>query len=67
MYMQICADYIDIFLSPKLDIQSRIVLIGKVSFFFRLWRLWLLFGDHSIGGNTKKLTMTKSFVSMQCF
>ena len=26
-----------------------------------------MFGDHSVGGNTKKLTMTESFVSMQCF
>jgi hypothetical protein len=67
MYLQICADYIDIFLSTKLDLQSRIVLAGKVSFFFRIWRLWLQFGDHSLGGNTRKLTLSESFVSMQCF
>jgi hypothetical protein len=27
----------------------------------------VLFRNHSVGGNTKKLTVTKSFVSMQCF
>jgi hypothetical protein len=32
-YLEICANYIDIFLSPILDLRSRIVLCGKVSFF----------------------------------
>jgi hypothetical protein len=33
MYLQICADYIDIFLSEKLDLKRRVVLASKVSFF----------------------------------
>jgi hypothetical protein len=34
MYLQICSDYIDIFLSEKFDLRSRVVLASKVSFFF---------------------------------
>jgi hypothetical protein len=33
-YLEICANYIDIFCSPRLDLCSRIVLCRKVSFFF---------------------------------
>lgn len=33
-YLDICVAYIDIFCSPALDLRSRIVLCGKVSFFF---------------------------------
>ena len=33
-YLEICFNYIDIFYSAKLDFRSRIVLCGKVSFFF---------------------------------
>lgn len=33
-YLEICANYIDIFYSPRLDLRSRIVLCGKVSFSF---------------------------------
>ena len=39
MYLEICANYIDIFLSPRHDLRARIVKAGKVSFFFRLWKL----------------------------
>ncbi|KAL3697901.1 hypothetical protein R1sor_011977 [Riccia sorocarpa] len=39
LYLEMVVDYIDIFYSVKLDLHSRIVLCGKVSFFFRLWRL----------------------------
>lgn len=66
-YLEICSDYIDIFLSPTLDLRSRIVIASKVSFFFRLWKLWLKHGDHGILGNSRILTVANSFVSQQCF
>ena len=66
-YLAICADYFDIFLSLKLSLYDRVVLAAKVSFFFRLWRLWLKHGDHTVGGNTKSLIQSESFVSQQCF
>jgi hypothetical protein len=67
MYLQICSDYIDIFLSLSLCLKDRVVLASKVSFFFRIWKLWHKFGDHLVGGNTKSLTVHESFVSNQCF
>lgn len=33
MYLEVCANYIDIFASPLLDLRSRLVLAAKVSFF----------------------------------
>jgi hypothetical protein len=66
-YLQICADYIDIFLSASLSLRDRIILAGKVSFFFRIWKLWIKHGDQSVGGNTKNLTAAESFVSNQCY
>ena len=33
MYLEICVDYIDIFLSPQHDLQERIVKVAKVFFF----------------------------------
>ena len=35
MYLSIVASYIDIFLSPTLDLYGRVKAAGKVSFFFR--------------------------------
>jgi hypothetical protein len=67
MYLQICANYIDIFLSEKLDLKRRVVLTSKVSFFFRLWKLWLQHGDSGVLGNSKPVTAQESFVSQQCF
>ena len=66
-YLEICAAYIDIFCSPRLDLRSRVVLCGKVSFFFRLWRLWLQHGDHGVLGNSQPPVQAKNFVSLQCF
>ena len=66
-YLEICVSYIDIFCSACLDLWSRIVLCGKVLFIFRLWRLWLHNGDHSIFGNLQSLVEAKNFVSLQCF
>ena len=66
-YLLICSNYIDIFLSPALDLRSRVVLAAKISFFFRLWKLWFQFGDQGVGGNSKKLTVATNFVSQQCF
>ncbi|KAL3696832.1 hypothetical protein R1sor_010908 [Riccia sorocarpa] len=37
LYLEVVADYIDIFYSLSLDLQSRVVLCTKVFFFFRLW------------------------------
>ena len=67
MYLQIVSDYIDIFLSLSPTLRERVVLAAKVSFFFRLWKLWFKFGDHSIGGNTKTLSLQECFVSNQCY
>ena len=67
MYLNICADYIDIFASPRLDLRSRIVLAGKVSFFFRIWKLWFTHGDHRVGSSSKTFTTKENFISMQCF
>ena len=67
LYLEICSNYIDIFCSLRLDLRSRVVLSGKVSFFFRLWRLWLQNGDHGVSGNPQRLVETKKFVSQQCF
>lgn len=64
-YLEVCGDYIDIFFSKKLDVRGRIVLASKVSFFFRLWRLWLKFGDHSVTGN--RSVSEKNMVSIQAF
>jgi hypothetical protein len=67
MYLEICSNYIDIFLSKSLDLRGRVVLAAKVSFFFRLWKLWLKHGDHGVLGNSKTLNAQESFVSQQCF
>ena len=67
LYLEVCSNYIDIFLSPRLNLRSRIVLASKVSFFFRIWKLWFQFGNHSIGGNSQKLTLANNFISQQCF
>lgn len=65
VYLQVCANYIDIFLSISNYLRAKIVLVSKVSFFFRLWRLWLKCGDHTVGGNPRKLTLIDSFLSNQ--
>jgi hypothetical protein len=67
MYLQICSNYIDIFLSEKLDLRSRVVLASKVLFFFRIWKLWLKHGHHRVLGNNKSCHDADSFVSQQCF
>ncbi|KAL3678263.1 hypothetical protein R1sor_021219 [Riccia sorocarpa] len=66
LYLEIVGDYIDIFFSVKLDLFSRIVLCSKVSFFFRLWRLWLLRGNHEVSGSTQSLS-EKNMVSHECW
>jgi hypothetical protein len=35
-YLSICSDYIDLFLSPLLDLRSKIVVAARVCFFLRL-------------------------------
>ena len=67
LYLEVCPNYIDIFLSPRLNLRSRIVLASKSGFFFRIWKLWFQFGNQSIGGNSKKPTLDINFVLQQCF
>ena len=67
MYLQICGDYIDIFALPVLDVRRRIVLASKVSFFFRLWKLWFTHGNHAVGNNSVTFKPAESFVSQQCY
>lgn len=67
IYITICADYLDIFMNPCLTLRERVVLCGKVSFFFRLWRLWCFHGNHTIGGNTLPITFATSCIPMQTF
>ena len=55
------------FLSVILDLLCRVVVAGKVSFFFRLWKLWLKHENHGVLGNSKSLNAQESFVSQQCF
>ena len=43
------------------------MLSVKVSYFFRIWILWLKFSDYSIEGNTKNLSKHESFVSNHCY
>ena len=66
-YLQICAEYIDIFCSPRHSLRARIVLAAKVSFFFRLWKLWLKHGYHGVQGNSMEIIEGRHFVSQQCF
>ena len=67
MYLRICADYIDIFALAVLDVRSRVVLASKVSFFFRLWKLWFSYGNHAVGNNSVRFKPAENFVSQQCF
>lgn len=67
MYLEICADYIDIFLSPRDDLVARIVKAAKVSFFFRIWKLWIKYGNHGILGDSERVNSNVHFISQQCF
>jgi hypothetical protein len=67
MYLEICSSYIDFFLSVSMSLQERIVSAAKVSFFLRIWKLWFKYGDHSVGGNKRTLTLQQCFISNQCF
>ena len=67
VYLEICADYIDIFLSPRHDLRARVVKAAKVSFFFRIWKLWMKHGNHAVMGNTEPVNANVNFVSQQCF
>ncbi|KAL3690540.1 hypothetical protein R1sor_016849 [Riccia sorocarpa] len=66
LYLEVVADYIDIFYSTKLDLFSRVVNCAKVSFFFRLWRLWLLRDNHTVSGVIETLS-EKNMVSIECW
>jgi len=59
--------YIDIFLSILLSLWQRVVLASKVSFFFRIWKLWFKYEDHDVGGNRKIPTLQECFLSNQCY
>ncbi len=65
MYLSICADYLDIFMNTSLTLRQRVVLCGKVGFFFRLWRLWCFHGSHTVGGHTLPVTFGECCIPMQ--
>lgn len=44
-------------MSVFLTLRERVVVASKVSFFFRIWKLWFQQSDHSEGRNTKNLTL----------
>src|SRR5450759_3738913 len=67
MYTTICGDYLDVFMNTSLTLRQRIVLCGKVGFFFRLWRLWCFHGNHAVGGNTQPISFVKNCIPMQTF
>ena len=67
MYLEIYANYTDIFFSVLLSLQKKIVLVSKVSFFFRIWKMWINHSNHFIGGNTKRCSLHESFIRTQCF
>ncbi|CAM6105892.1 unnamed protein product [Calypogeia fissa] len=67
LYLSICADYMDIFMNTGLTLRQRIVLCGKVGFFFRLWRLWCFHGNHAVGGNTQPINFGSNCIPMQTF
>lgn len=58
-YLQIVANYIDIFLSPYLDLRERVVMAAKVTFFFKIWRLWI--HQHST------YSLKKNFISKEAY
>jgi len=62
-YLEVCMNYIDIFLSPILDLRSRVVFAFEVFFFFYIWKLLFAFGNHVVDRNSKKLIATINFVS----
>jgi hypothetical protein len=66
-YLSICNNYIDLFMSPLLDLRSKIVVATRGFFFLRLWRLWIKHGSHGVGGNSMTITLADCFVSNQCF
>lgn len=67
MYLAISADYVDIFMNSRMTLRDRIVLCGKVGFFYRLWRLWCFHGNHAVGGNTSDIAFGLNCIPMQTF
>ena len=47
LYLKVCSNYIDIFLSPRLNLRSRIVLASKV-ILYRMWILWCQFENNLV-------------------
>ena len=60
LYLQITALYIDIFLSPHMSLFERVKATAKVSFYFRLWKLWLHLGVHMYN-------LATNFISRQTY
>lgn len=59
-YLSIIANYIVIFLSSHMSLFDRVLAASKVSFFFRLWKLWLDFGGHTHN-------LEQNFISWQAY
>ena len=66
-YLEIYANYRDIFLSLCLDLRSHLMLFFKVSFFSRLWKLWFLHGNYPVWGLACKFRIAKKLIRQQCF
>ncbi|MCO5593945.1 hypothetical protein L7F22_047964 [Adiantum nelumboides] len=58
-YLEIDVDYIDIFLSPHLNLGERVHLAAKVAFFFQIWRSWI---QHH-----PKYTLSTNIISKETF
>lgn len=57
VYLQVCANYIDILLSVSIDLEPRILLACKVLFSLSIVEaVWLKYGDHTVGGNPEYTT-----------
>lgn len=40
---------------------------AKVSFFFRIWKLWIKYGNHGILGDSERVNSKVHFISQQYF
>ncbi|KAL3687523.1 hypothetical protein R1sor_013832 [Riccia sorocarpa] len=63
IYLGIVADYVDIWASPILTLRQRIVKASTVLCFLKLWRLFIIHGEHGVG----KPRPGDNFISNQCF
>jgi hypothetical protein len=46
VYLEIVGDYVDIIASPTMNLRDRVVLASNVMWFLKLWRLFIIHGEH---------------------